>query len=57
MNCQEVRKYYVSILAEYEFEPPILELSKDKAIGLDYASNGFYVDNQGKEAELQGKEI
>jgi len=41
-------KYYVSILVEYEFEPPNKQLDKSKALGLDYASNGFYVDNQNK---------
>jgi putative transposase len=44
-------KYYVSILTEYEYTPPTPALDKSKAIGLDYASNGFYVDNQGKEAD------
>jgi putative transposase len=39
-------KYYVSILTEYEFTQPEIELDKNKAVGLDYASNGFYVDNQ-----------
>jgi len=44
-------KYYVAILTEYEFTPPTLTLSKDKAIGLDYASDGFYVDNQNRKAD------
>ena len=45
------KKYYVSILAEYEQIISDIELSKDKAIGLDYASHSFYVDSQGKEAD------
>ena len=44
-------KYYVSILVEYEQVIPSVELSKDKAIGLDYASHDFYVDSQGREAD------
>jgi putative transposase len=43
-------KYYVSILVEYDKVVPEIELSKDKAIGLDYASHDFYVDSQGREA-------
>ena len=44
-------KYYVSILVEYDKIIPEIELSKDKAIGLDYASHSFYVDSQGREAD------
>lgn len=44
-------KYYVSILVEYDRIIPELELSRDKAIGLDYASHSFYVDSQGREAD------
>ena len=43
-------KYYVSILIEYEFNTPIVSLDKNKALGLDYTSHGFYVDNQNREA-------
>ena len=44
-------KYYVSILVEYDQIIPEIELSKDKAVGLDYASHSFYVDSQGREAD------
>lgn len=44
-------KYYVSILVEYDKIIPEIELSKDKAIGLDYTSHSFYVDSQGREAD------
>lgn len=44
-------KYYVSILVEYDKVIPDVELSRDKAIGLDYASHSFYVDSQGREAD------
>ena len=44
-------KYYAAILVEYEQEIPYVELDKNKAIGLDYASHSFYVDSQGREAD------
>lgn len=43
-------KYYVSILTEYDYEPPTPTLNKSKALGLDYSSPSFYVDSQGEEA-------
>lgn len=45
-------KYFVSILTEYKFEPPIKELSRDKTLGLDYSSPHFYVDSQNVEADM-----
>jgi putative transposase len=45
-------KYFISILTEYEFEPPIVTLSKDRALGLDYSSPHFYVDSQGVQADM-----
>ena len=44
-------KYYISILVEYECEMPNIQLDKNKAIGLDYASHSFYVDSQNREAD------
>ena len=44
-------KYYAAILVEYEQEIPYIELDKNKALGLDYASHSFYVDSQGREAD------
>jgi len=44
-------KYYVSILVECDKIIPEIELSRDRAIGLDYASHSFYVDSQGKKAD------
>ena len=44
-------KYYATILVEYEQEIPYVELDKNKALGLDYASHSFYVDSQGREAD------
>jgi putative transposase len=43
-------KYYVSILTEYDYEPPTPTLDKSQALGLDYSSPSFYVDSQGEEA-------
>ena len=43
-------KYYISILTEYFCDIPKRELSKDNALGLDYACHSFYVDSQGREA-------
>lgn len=43
-------KYYVSILVEYEDNIPDIQLDKNKALGLDYASHSFYVDSQNREA-------
>lgn len=39
--------FYASVLFEYEKTVELIPLS-DYAIGLDYASNGLYVDDQGK---------
>ncbi len=44
-------KYQISILVEYEFITPQVELSKENVIGLDYSGSGFYVDNQNTEAD------
>ena len=44
-------KYYVSILVEYDQYIPDVQLDKNKALGLDYASHSFYVDSQGREAD------
>lgn len=44
--------YYVSVLFEYKDEIKKLEINKekitDKIIGLDYKSDGFYVDSTGR---------
>ena len=44
-------KYYVSVL--YEYENQVIEQNRtDKAIGLDFAMNGLYVDSDGNSAEM-----
>lgn len=44
-------RFYISILTEYEWEKPIVNLSKEKSLGLDYSSPEFYVDSQGMKAD------
>ena len=41
------RKYYVSVLFELESQPSAYVADKTNAIGLDYASDGLYVDDNG----------
>lgn len=41
-------KYYISILTEYEYAIPTIELDTKKSLGLDYSSHEFYVDSQNK---------
>ena len=43
-------KYYASLL--FEFEEVIQKEELTKAIGLDYASNGLYVDSEGNAADM-----
>ena len=43
-------KYYISILTEYENQVPVIELDKNKALGLDYSSHDFYVDSNNQSA-------
>ena len=45
-------KYYISVLTECKLEQPNAELSKNRALGLDYSSSHFYVDSQGVQAEM-----
>ncbi len=40
-------KYYVSVLFEFESQVSAYVADKTNAIGLDYASDGLYVDNNG----------
>lgn len=40
-------KYYISVLFEFEDNTNSYVADKNNAIGLDYASNGLYVDNNG----------
>ena len=40
-------RYYASVLFEYEAPPCAVQLSMDNAIGLDYKSDGLYMDSNG----------
>ena len=40
-------KYYASVLFAFEEEKPTYKIDTHNAIGLDYASDGLYVDNNG----------
>jgi len=40
-------KYYISVLFEFENTANFYEADRTNAIGLDYASDGLYVDNNG----------
>lgn len=40
-------KYYASVLFAFEEEKPTCKIDIQNAIGLDYASDGLYVDNNG----------
>ena len=40
-------KYYASILFAFEEETSIYKMDAQNAIGLDYASDGLYIDNNG----------
>mgnify|MGYP004496450559 CR=1 FL=1 len=40
-------KYYVSVLFEYDAVIPVHDPDMAKVIGMDYASDGLYVDNMG----------
>lgn len=45
-------KYFISILTEFESETPDQVLDYDNSIGLDYSSPHFYVDSNGKKADM-----
>lgn len=47
----KTNKYYVSISVEWEEQNKPLELDFNKAVGLDYSSPHFYVDNQNIKAD------
>ena len=43
-------KFYVSINVEYDYIIPKTLLNIEKSVGLDYQSNGLFVDNQGNQS-------
>ena len=42
-------KFYASINVEYDYTVPIKELDINNSVGLDYQSNGLFIDNQGNQ--------
>lgn len=52
ISLSSTGRYSISILTEYDWEPPVIELSKDRALGLDYSSPHFYVDSQNVVADM-----
>lgn len=44
-------RFYISVLTEFDYEIPNIDLDKSKSIGLDYSSHDFYVDNQNRSPE------
>lgn len=50
ISKSKTNKYYISILTQYTYEIPDVNLNKDDSIGLDYSSPHFYVDSQGNKA-------
>ena len=45
-------KYYASLLTDFEYNTPEIELNSDTALGLDYSSPHFYVDSNGLVADM-----
>ena len=45
-------KYYASVLFEYEEEIPCVSRMNSNAIGLDYKSDGLYMDSNGNVADM-----
>ena len=45
-------KYYASVLFEYEEEVPCVSRMSSNAIGLDYKSDGLYMDSSGNVADM-----
>ena len=44
-------KFYASINVKYDYIIPIKELNINNSVGLDYQSNGLFVDNQGNQPD------
>lgn len=47
VSCSSDDRYYVSVLFEYENSAPAYVADENNAIGMDYASDGLYVDDKG----------
>ena len=47
VSCDSDGKYYVSVLFEYENSASTYVVDENNVIGMDYVSNGLYVDDKG----------
>ena len=47
VSCSSDDRYYVSVLFEYENSASTYVVDENNAIGMDYASDGLYVDDKG----------
>ena len=47
VSCDSDGKYYVAVLFEYENSASTYVVDENNAIGMDYASDGLYVDDKG----------
>lgn len=45
-------KYYVSILYKYEKDVQLISINESQVIGLDYKSDGLYIDSNGHEVHM-----
>jgi putative transposase len=52
VSCDKCGRYYVSVLYEYEQDTRLVEVDPSKILGLDYKSDGLYVDSNGNCAEM-----
>ena len=44
--------FYVSVMYEYDYEPPVIPIDYENAIGLDYKSDGLFMDSDGRKADM-----
>lgn len=49
VSKSSTNKYYASLLYEFFIEEPQVKLDINNSVGLDYQSNGLFIDNQGKQ--------
>lgn len=45
-------KYFASLLTEYDYTPPEVQIHPENCLGLDYSSPHFYVDSENQTADI-----
>lgn len=45
-------KYFASLLTEYDYTPPEVQIHPENCLGLDYSSPHFYVDSENQTADM-----